>query len=966
MEIMAWFRLTRARKSNQRHAVPFKYSRRRLLHAERLEARNLLAGWVANSVNVNGSDPGFSIALDTAGNSYVAGLFSGTMRFGSQTFTSAGQTDLFVSKVDSSGNFVWTKTAGGPINEYGVQIIADDAHLYLIADFQESVQFGSSTLGAPGIRQIVAAKLDMETGAFNWAKAMGNSASAGGLAIDDAGRLTFGGSFSGTGQFGSFQLTSDAEGDAFIARLDSTNGDTTWVRQFDPADPGLGNNVRGLEVDSSGNIFFTNGNELRKFDSDGTEQWIQPIANGEGGRISVSEELGITYVYVQEVDEAERLGPAKYQDLGTHAERIWFRYLDPRYGAAGSYGSAMDSAGNHYVIAGAPDQGFVWKLDRDGNTISLRSTSGATSWARDIAVDSAMNIYTTGSLESANTLFDTGTSFVPVSSPTPGNSMFLLKTTQELGNAFGYAFNDLNNNGVWEFNDLDGNGIWSGNDTGEPALTGASIYSDANGNGQRDSGEATAAVQSNGAYRLAHLLPGSHTLRVSPAAGFAPSPNVAGGVALSVQAGATSFDVDFGANTATIWRNYVSSDVPKKFPSRGFQTADSLLNISDAYTAYGVRVSITLTEPRSVTLISPQGIATSVSLPSGQSSVTVHRNDFNGTSVAGVWRMQLRGSDGAPSCSLTAWSLEILGQTTPPAPPGITVTPTSGLVTSEDVTTASFTVRLNSAPTANVTIGISSSDTTEGTVSVGSLTFTSANWSVPQTVTVTGVNDLIIDGNIAYTIVTAPAVSNDSAYQGRNAADVSVTNQDNDRKGKIKLLADRKGPGGALEQLSSAALQTIATASTRRLAEMGIDVQPLNDVRFMISDLPGRTLGEAENGVIWIDQNAAGWGWFVDATPEEDSEFEAVNQSGPALNRMDLLTTVMHEMAHLLGHDHTEEGLMSETLAIGTRHIDLDADHADLVRDIQQQPSFSHHAPWLGMWLANQLEPLGTRTKRKV
>ena len=115
--------------------------------------------------------------------------------------------------------------------------------------------------------------------------------------------------------------------------------------------------------------------------------------------------------------------------------------------------------------------------------------------------------------------------------------------------------------------------------------------------------------------------------------------------------------------------------------------------------------------------------------------------------------------------------------------PGITVAPTSGLTTTEAGGTATFTVRLDSQPTANVTIGLSSSDTTEGTVGPASLTFTTANWNTPQTVTVTGVNDALDDGNIAYTIVTAAATSTDPNYSGRNAADVSVTNQDNDTAG---------------------------------------------------------------------------------------------------------------------------------------------------------------------------------------
>ena len=111
---------------------------------------------------------------------------------------------------------------------------------------------------------------------------------------------------------------------------------------------------------------------------------------------------------------------------------------------------------------------------------------------------------------------------------------------------------------------------------------------------------------------------------------------------------------------------------------------------------------------------------------------------------------------------------------------GISVNPTSGLMTSEGGDTATFTVVLDSEPTAEVSIALSSSDTTEGTVTSVPLTFTAANWNQAQTVTITGVNDDVADGNIAYTILTAAAVSDDASYQGYDAVDVAVTNLDDD------------------------------------------------------------------------------------------------------------------------------------------------------------------------------------------
>ena len=117
----------------------------------------------------------------------------------------------------------------------------------------------------------------------------------------------------------------------------------------------------------------------------------------------------------------------------------------------------------------------------------------------------------------------------------------------------------------------------------------------------------------------------------------------------------------------------------------------------------------------------------------------------------------------------------------PPGVPGIIVTPTSGLVTSEPSGTATFLVVLNSEPISNVDIPLlSSSDPTEGTVSPATLTFTPGDWNIPQAVTVTGANDLVNDGDRPYTVITAPAVSADGNYNGLDPADVAVTNLDNE------------------------------------------------------------------------------------------------------------------------------------------------------------------------------------------
>ena len=62
-------------------------------------------------------DESFSVAVDSSGNVYTTGYFTGTVDFdpgaGTANLTSNGQSDVFVSKLDSSGNYVWAKSFGG-------------------------------------------------------------------------------------------------------------------------------------------------------------------------------------------------------------------------------------------------------------------------------------------------------------------------------------------------------------------------------------------------------------------------------------------------------------------------------------------------------------------------------------------------------------------------------------------------------------------------------------------------------------------------------------------------------------------------------------------------------------------------------------------------------------------------------------------------------------------------------------
>ncbi|MGC4064036.1 MAG: hypothetical protein QM784_05235 [Polyangiaceae bacterium] len=116
-----------------------------------------------------------------------------------------------------------------------------------------------------------------------------------------------------------------------------------------------------------------------------------------------------------------------------------------------------------------------------------------------------------------------------------------------------------------------------------------------------------------------------------------------------------------------------------------------------------------------------------------------------------------------------------------PSGPAILINPVSGLKVPEAAGSSSFTVRLATKPTANVTIALTNSAIADAKLDVDELEFTPDDYGLAKTVTISGIDDQVDDGDTPFVVITAPATSTDTNYSGMNADNVEGTVVDDDR-----------------------------------------------------------------------------------------------------------------------------------------------------------------------------------------
>ncbi len=234
------------------------------------------------------------------------------------------------------------------------------------------------------------------------------------------------------------------------------------------------------------------------------------------------------------------------------------------------------------------------------------------------------------------------------------------------------------------------------------------------------------------------------------------------------------------------------------FQNFGLSLKAQMLNVQPRSTTWTVDYRVGSGNFTSLGNYTDPGVFGSTTLSTG-STLSAFGTDINNQSNPVQIRISaLSGSTGSgnrDSFGIDDFQLtySTTGATPPTSSAGVTVTESGGSTNvTEGGTNDDYTLVLNTQPTADVSISISSG--TQTTTSPTSLTFTPSNWNTPQTVTVTAVDDNVVEGSHTQTI-TQTASSTDTNYNGISIPSVTATITDNDTGVAITKINTIQGTG---------------------------------------------------------------------------------------------------------------------------------------------------------------------------
>jgi hypothetical protein len=359
------------------------------------------SGWPVSTKLTVGEASAPLHVLDGLGNTYVAGVFSGTAVFKSEITPQGGATaNAFVGKMSRTADWLWAANIPASANGFtAIKAIGTDAdrNVYVAGQFSGTNTFGGTELISNNDTNLFVAKLGSFGTNWLWAKSVGGAGPDSANALSMVGNQVFvAGSFSGTANFTVSNLVSAGGSDVFVASLDS-EGNWLWANR------GGGTSncfAHTLAMDASTNLYVAG-----HYSGNATFGELTTLTNAGGTDLFVAK-LTPTGAWVQ-----ARRGGGVNHDTATALTRDGNQfYLVGQFGGTANFDGTVNN-----LNVGSTTNTFVLRLNTEA--FYLDYTQGGAGTARAVTVDSLGRVYVAGDFPftttfGTNSLFSSGNSDV--------------------------------------------------------------------------------------------------------------------------------------------------------------------------------------------------------------------------------------------------------------------------------------------------------------------------------------------------------------------------------------------------------------------------------------------------------------------------------------------------------------------------------------------------------------------------
>lgn len=389
------------------------------------------AGDIGNTGLVAGNTGnayGRSIKTDAAGNVYSTGYFTGTVDLDPSAaflnFTALPGEDIYVQKLDASGNLVWAKQLAGRGNERGLSLDLDNAGNVIIGgyfDFEIDVNPDPAIINlrtTAGDKDILLVKLDAN-GALVWAKTMGSTGLdfCNAVTFDASGNVIHTGSFTGTVNFnpsGANNFTALGQNDMYVQRFTAAGNYNLFRQQAGTT----GEEGKSVTVAPNGDILVCgNFSGTTNFNYSSNPAQNLTAAVGYNGFVLRLNFNGV-FQWVKHID-------------GVGIENAAAIASDNYSNAivTGFFSGTTLFNGTSLTSSGANDA-FIMKLNPAGNTIWVKAFGGAgTVYSNAVHVNSCDDLYLTGHFQGTCN-FDPAMAAPTITSVGGTSDVFILKLAE--------------------------------------------------------------------------------------------------------------------------------------------------------------------------------------------------------------------------------------------------------------------------------------------------------------------------------------------------------------------------------------------------------------------------------------------------------------------------------------------------------------------------------------------------------